>query len=71
MTAVAFVDVSAVEGYTLRPAACRMNRPDLIEQRPAAVVFVSLLVLSLPVVCHVVVLCDPAQCDEFWGEYTP
>ena len=53
---VAFVDVSAVEGYTLRPAACRVNRPDLIERGPAAHVAYGLLRLVRPAVSHLSVL---------------
>ena len=54
--AVAFVDVAAVEGYTLRPAACRMNRPDLIERGPAAHVAYGFLRLVRPAVSHLSVL---------------
>ena len=52
----AFVAVAAVEGNRLRPNSRRMNRPDLIECRPAAHVAYGLLRLVRPAVCHLPVL---------------
>ena len=52
----AFVDVSSVEGQTLRPAACRVDRPDFFERGPGALVAGGLLRLAWLAVCHVVVL---------------
>ena len=52
----AVVDVSSVEGQTLRPAICRVDRPDLIERGPGALVAGGLLRLAWLAICHVVVL---------------
>ena len=43
----AFVDVGAVDGQTSRPAACRVDRPDLIERGPSVLVPGGLLRLAL------------------------
>ena len=62
-----FVYFGSVEGETLRPAACRVDRPDLIKGEPAGLAFVSLWVLPWLAVCHLVVLCDSAQGGEVLG----
>ena len=52
----AVVDVSSVERQTLRPAACRVDRPDFFERGPGALVADGLLRFALLAGCHVVVL---------------